>query len=888
MTLQPLFPVTQQFQNKNGSILVAGRVYVYYKNRTALAEIFSDEEGTVVKPNPVLLDNNGRATVFANTIYSYTIVVCDYYGKELFSQDITLHDAISTAKDVIVMGSNGTVKVDTTTLPNGVQYDMSVNTDIIATKESVDKVKTDLNTLTGTVNNHTTQIGKIQEDIVGIESTVVNKKDKQTELAFNGSATKTVKSITQNVNGELNVEFADIALPQEVPNVEITSEDKSIKVSETTDVQTNTKKFDLSVQDGGTTYSAGDAIDLTNDTISVKYGKGLEITTDNKLQLKVGQGLTLDNDSLELTIKDLETSITDFRTGDVIPVDGPDGTAKMSKDDLLKESAENTLSSIKSIGSDATDADLKDGNYFAIDGAEGTKRLSAKMVEKASDVAPIKEAFSGYEKVFEHTSRMYNLERLFFKNTRVDFAVTSVGVTASVSCSVDFAYDDGTNKMFPVYKLNEYQSIILPKNCTRIRFYNNADQPISGVVKVIDLQTQITENKKNVSSLELRVPALSSEVADKADKAKFFKPLEYQINVGTFVNVKDYNGSSYSQTSARNIVMTSGFSAGDTIYVSGYSDGNDSYGLIGFFNSSQQLIRTFYKFDENYSRKEFVIPEGTAEIRINGWTLSMPAVEYLVEVKNLDDVVNDIDKEKSWFDWYNQNIFSRLNELQKSVPFSLNVNRPVLSFVFDDTMEDIKDVEDLFASKNVPCCFATIPDNLRLYVTGLTITRESVLLTAQSNGCEILVHGREPLTSESTDEQVYNLFVGNKKTLADKGFVVDGIIEVGGTGYTTFDTQRCEKYLKDLYRYSDGYGRNLNLTQFYSNNRKWLSSNLATNKGLIDAAVIAKRWDMLSAHGVVVSGGIGLQVLSDTIDYAISQGCEILTMRNVYNKYSNR
>ena len=209
--LQALWPVVQQFQNKNGSILAAGRVYVYYKNRTELAEIFSDEEGTVIKHNPVFLDNNGRATVFANTIYSYTIVVCDYYGKELFSQDITLHDAISTAEDVLVMGSNGSVKVDTTTLPNGVKYDLSVNTDIIATKKSVDDVKTDLNNLTGKVNNHTTQIEQIQEDIAGIESTVANKKDKQNELNFNGSATKTVKKITQNANGELNVEFTNIA-----------------------------------------------------------------------------------------------------------------------------------------------------------------------------------------------------------------------------------------------------------------------------------------------------------------------------------------------------------------------------------------------------------------------------------------------------------------------------------------------------------------------------------------------------------------------------------------------------------------------------------------------------------------------------------------------------
>ena len=103
-TLSALWPLTQQFQNKNGSNLVGGKVYIYYQGRTALATTYHDEAGTIVNPNPILLDNNGRATVFVNTKYSYTIVVCDYYGKELFSQDITLHDVISTE---IVIGSDG-------------------------------------------------------------------------------------------------------------------------------------------------------------------------------------------------------------------------------------------------------------------------------------------------------------------------------------------------------------------------------------------------------------------------------------------------------------------------------------------------------------------------------------------------------------------------------------------------------------------------------------------------------------------------------------------------------------------------------------------------------------------------------------------------------------
>lgn len=419
--IQALWSLDQQFQNKNGSILTHGKIYVYYSGRTALATTYSDEDGTVVNPNPIILDNNGRAACFASSMYAYTVVVCDAYGKELFSYDITLHDVVGTAEKVFVIGSDGSVQVETTTLPNGVQYDLSVNTDIIATKELVENVSSN------------------------IQNKLDNKKDLQEEKSFSGSKTKTITNISQDTNGVITVNYEDIDLPSEVPNVEITSEDKSIQITETTDVQTNTKKFDLSLNvedqleygqfratnvtsnadlnkiqgnlelnnytiklkkgnsyhftvrgsyvansavntsttidyieyssftpiqvnvdntitdaqffeisydvyklssdknynvafasiDGGkvselwvevhslngvsvngqggsgTIYSAGDAIDLTNDTISVKYGKGLEITTDNKLQLKVGKGLTLDNDTLEVTIDNAVGEVVD-------------------------------------------------------------------------------------------------------------------------------------------------------------------------------------------------------------------------------------------------------------------------------------------------------------------------------------------------------------------------------------------------------------------------------------------------------------------------------------------------------------------------------------------------------------------------------------------------
>lgn len=53
-------------------------------------------------------------------------------------------------------------------------------------------------------------------------------------------------------------------------------------------------------------------------------------------------------------IKDWATTITAFRSGDVIPVDGPSGTAKMAKEYLLRETAENALAGNVATAFDAT------------------------------------------------------------------------------------------------------------------------------------------------------------------------------------------------------------------------------------------------------------------------------------------------------------------------------------------------------------------------------------------------------------------------------------------------------------------------------------------------------------------------------------------------------
>ena len=71
-------------------------------------------------------------------------------------------------------------------------------------------------TITATLNTLTGASASWNEvsAISRIDSVLANKKDKQEELTFDGSSIKTVKKITQNTNGNLNVEFEDINVTQ--------------------------------------------------------------------------------------------------------------------------------------------------------------------------------------------------------------------------------------------------------------------------------------------------------------------------------------------------------------------------------------------------------------------------------------------------------------------------------------------------------------------------------------------------------------------------------------------------------------------------------------------------------------------------------------------------
>ena len=297
VSLAYLLEPTFQIENTEGRPLTEGWIEVYIHGTRTKYYCYSDWNGSL-HPFKIPLDSLGANIVLASPAHSYDLYIYNKYGTLVMSRYNIIPSTGDGAviKDVVTIKSeDGTVNIVSQDQTN---WNLSIKDtvdrveqneqEISNVKVDIENVTNNITNLTEVVNNHTTEIGQIKEDVAGIESSLLNKKDKQPTKSFNGSATKTIKNISQNANGELTVEFEDIDLPQEVPNVEITSEDNSIKVTETTDVVTNTKKFDLSVNvEDPLEYGQFRATNVTSQALLNKVQGNIEL---NNYSIKLKKG----------------------------------------------------------------------------------------------------------------------------------------------------------------------------------------------------------------------------------------------------------------------------------------------------------------------------------------------------------------------------------------------------------------------------------------------------------------------------------------------------------------------------------------------------------------------------------------------------------------------
>lgn len=271
-----LLAPTFQCLNTSGKPLTEGWIEVYIHGTRNKYYCASDFSGTL-HPFKIPLDSLGANIILASPLHSYDVYVYNKFGSLSMSRYniVPVTNVGEAIADIVnITSEDQTVNI---TVSGGTTWDLSI-------KDTTDQVAQN----TSDISDIKDAIEDINDDIDDINTALDGKKDTQNALTFNGAATKTIKKITQNANGEMNVEFEDIDLPAEVPNVEITSEDNSVQVTETTDVQTNTKTFDLSVNiDDQLEYGQFRATNITGQAQLAKIKGNLEL---NNYSIKLKKG----------------------------------------------------------------------------------------------------------------------------------------------------------------------------------------------------------------------------------------------------------------------------------------------------------------------------------------------------------------------------------------------------------------------------------------------------------------------------------------------------------------------------------------------------------------------------------------------------------------------
>lgn len=329
MSLVYLLEPTFQFMNTSGKPLVDGFVNIYLHGTRSKYYAFSDFDGTLL-PFDIPLNALGSAVILVSPAHSYDIYVYNSIGSLQMSRyNVTPATGDGTViTDVTTLTSNdGTVDI---TASSSTEFDLSIAAKIAELQKYTDE----------------SMDAAIETASAAIADLDARKKDIQAETTFDGSATKTVKKITQNANGELNVEFEDIDLPQEVPNVEITSEDSSVSITSSIDPASNTKTFDLSVNvsEDASTFGrfVGDGRTL------VKTEGNMTLTSDGKIELKKGKGYhftirgTYYNDSPYNELHDI--GFIEYSRNETIPVivDGTLSTSQSQPFELSFDVAQRT------------------------------------------------------------------------------------------------------------------------------------------------------------------------------------------------------------------------------------------------------------------------------------------------------------------------------------------------------------------------------------------------------------------------------------------------------------------------------------------------------------------------------------------------------------------
>lgn len=305
------------------------------------------------------------------------------------------------------------------------------------------------------------------------------------------------------------------------------------------------------------------------------------------------------------------------------------------------------------------------------------------------------------------------------------------------------------------------------------------------------------------------------------------------------------------------------------------SGGNDRVAWCFTDVNNEVITKADYVSGETFENVVIEVPNGASKVYING---NNKRAAHL-EVRISDLLANK--------DWLNQLLTAFGKKISYKEDFAWK-EMPTghFAFTFDDSLDDIADVVDLFKSLGVPCCFGCIPERLNEGITE-TETVGEVMLRAIANGGEVLAHGDGGgiVTEANIDDEnyLYNKFVCNMQKFYDYGIDVRGVLRVGGTDESgnpnICGDERTDKWVRLFYDYGDLYGIN----EPYNHARVNMETDLESMKEQVDSVISKKEFCSFIFHGVS-----GLQdAIREAVQYIQSKGGVVCTYAYVYDAYGS-
>ena len=197
---------------------------------------YKDPNGETLNPTDIILDNNGRATVYVDNDFCYRLEVFDKDKNLLWTTDNIqpTNGILLDENHILTIRGDEYISVRSSMIGQQINYDLSLTQ---TAKDAVDgfydstsgnqalynSIQTEIQNRTDADNQLRTQIAVAKTEVKNTDGTISVQKT----TASDGHSIYTIAGVEQ------------------VPNVSVQSSDHSVTITETT--QDNNKIFDLSV-----------------------------------------------------------------------------------------------------------------------------------------------------------------------------------------------------------------------------------------------------------------------------------------------------------------------------------------------------------------------------------------------------------------------------------------------------------------------------------------------------------------------------------------------------------------------------------------------------------------------------------------------------------------